>query len=157
RLSGGDDANAFDELLRRDILEQEAARAGAQRLVDVLVEIERRQDEYAALDTAEEDPARRFDSVHSRHANAHQHDMRQQALGQPDRVAAFSGFPDDLDVVFGIQDHAKAVTDERLVVAEKDAGRHRSREATGSRAATRKPPTGARPVSTSPPNAAARS
>ena len=37
---------AVDELLRRGVLEQEAARAGAQRLVDVLVEVERGQHQH---------------------------------------------------------------------------------------------------------------
>ena len=38
-----DRADPLDELLRRHVLEQEAARAGAKRLVDVLVHVERRQ------------------------------------------------------------------------------------------------------------------
>ena len=37
----------LEQVLRRHVLEQEPARAGAQRLVDVLVEVERRQDQDA--------------------------------------------------------------------------------------------------------------
>ena len=43
RVAVGDEADAGDELLGRDVLEQEAARAGAERVEDVLVEVEGRQ------------------------------------------------------------------------------------------------------------------
>ena len=40
RVALGDHADAVHQLLGRHVLEQEAARAGAQRVVDVLVEVE---------------------------------------------------------------------------------------------------------------------
>ena len=45
RVAGGDGADRRDQLLGRVVLEHEAARAGAERLVDVLVEVERREDQ----------------------------------------------------------------------------------------------------------------
>ena len=45
RVAGGDGADRREQLLGRVVLEHEPARAGAQRLVDVLVEVERRQDQ----------------------------------------------------------------------------------------------------------------
>jgi hypothetical protein len=45
RVTRRDDAYRLEEGLGRDVLQQEAARAGVQRVVDVLVEVERREDE----------------------------------------------------------------------------------------------------------------
>jgi len=45
-VAGGDDVDGGDQLLRRDVLEQEAAGAGAERIVDVLVEVERGEHEH---------------------------------------------------------------------------------------------------------------
>ena len=47
RLARRHDADRGDEVRGRHVLEQEPARAGAQRLDDVLVRVERRQDEHA--------------------------------------------------------------------------------------------------------------
>jgi hypothetical protein len=44
-VSAGDGADRGEQLLRRVVLEDEAARAGAEGRVDVLVEVERRQDQ----------------------------------------------------------------------------------------------------------------
>src|SRR5262249_27333417 len=157
RLSRRDDTHALDELLRRHVLEEKAARARAQRFIDVLVEIERRQDKDARLDPAREDSLRRLDAVHARHPDVHQHDVRQYALREVDRLGSVAGFTDDVDVRVSVEDHAEAVADERLVVAEQDADRHSGTDATGSRATTRKPPESIRSAWTVPPKAAARS
>ncbi len=45
RISACDDADCRDELFRRVVLQDESAGAGAERLVDVFVEVERRQDD----------------------------------------------------------------------------------------------------------------
>src|SRR5262249_4842751 len=145
------------QLPGRHVLEQEAARADTQRLVDVLVQIKGRENEHAALDAAQQDAPGRLDPVHGRHTDVHQDDVREQPLRQLDRLAAVAGLADDLDVVLGAEDHAEAVAHERLVVAEENADDHRSVAANGSRAATRKPPSGTGSVSTLPPSAAARS
>ena len=47
RVAAGDDADARGELLGRDVLEQEPAGPGAQRLVDVLVRVEGREHQDA--------------------------------------------------------------------------------------------------------------
>ena len=44
----GDHADAVHQLLGGHVLQEEAARAGAQRVVDVLVEVERGEHQYAA-------------------------------------------------------------------------------------------------------------
>ena len=48
RLAVGDDTHGREQVVGQRVLEQEAARAGAQRLEDVLVEIERREDQHRA-------------------------------------------------------------------------------------------------------------
>ena len=101
RLAGGDHAHALDQLRSGDVLEQEAARAGAQRLVDVLVDVERREDEHAALDAAQHNPPGRLDPVHAGHADVHQHDVREQPLGQLDGLGSVTGLGDDLDLLAG--------------------------------------------------------
>ena len=47
RAAVGDDADRGQQLVLGGVLEQEAARAGAQRLVDVLVEVEGGEHEHA--------------------------------------------------------------------------------------------------------------
>ena len=64
RLARGDRADRAGDLLRRARLEQEAAGARAQRLVDVLVELERGEDQHArAVAAAGQQPARRLEPV----------------------------------------------------------------------------------------------
>ena len=48
RVAVGDEPDRVDQVARPDVLEQEAARAGADRRVDVLVEVEGGEDEDAA-------------------------------------------------------------------------------------------------------------
>ena len=47
RLARRHDANGLEQLLRGHVLEEESAGAGRERVVDVLVQIERGQDEHA--------------------------------------------------------------------------------------------------------------
>jgi hypothetical protein len=48
----GDDADCREELFGRVVLEHEAAGTGAERLVDMLVEVERRQDQDPGVSSA---------------------------------------------------------------------------------------------------------
>ena len=47
RVAGADQPDGGDQVLGRDVLEQEPAGPGGQRRVDVVVEVERRQDDHA--------------------------------------------------------------------------------------------------------------
>ena len=71
-----DRADAREQVGRRHVLEQEAARPGTQAGEDVLVEVERRQDEHARAAAGGDDPARGLDAVDPRHAHVHEHDVR---------------------------------------------------------------------------------
>ena len=79
RLAAGDDADRGGDLLGRRVLEHEAARAGAQRVVDVGVEPEGGQDQHARAWLRRDDPSGRLDPVEDGHADVHQHDVGAQA------------------------------------------------------------------------------
>ena len=51
-VAGGDDPHAGEQVLGRRVLEQEAAGPGPQRAVDVLVEVEGREDQDAGVGQA---------------------------------------------------------------------------------------------------------
>jgi hypothetical protein len=122
-------------LLLRRVLEQEAARAGAQRSVHVLVEVEGGEHEHARrVFVSVDDLAGRLDAVHVRHADVHQHHIRIELAGERDRLGAVCGLADDLDVGFGAQDHPEAAAHKLLVVREQDANRHARAEPSGRRA-----------------------
>jgi hypothetical protein len=64
------DADGGDELVGRVVLEHEAARARAERLVDVLVEVEGREDRDARLAVWDcDDPARGREPVEHGHTD----------------------------------------------------------------------------------------
>ncbi len=136
RVAAGDDANGVEELVGARVLEQEAARARAQSLVDVLVEVERCQDQYTRRGGPGGDPPGRFDPVEVGHADVHQHDVRPQRRGGLDRLPPVTGLSDYLDVGLGIQDHAEAGTDELLIVSDQNAHHERTPPARGRRTRT---------------------
>src|SRR3954471_6858127 len=62
RISAGNRADCREELFGRVILEHEAAGAGAQRLVDIFVEVERRQDQDPRGGVGLKDSPRRLEA-----------------------------------------------------------------------------------------------
>jgi len=146
RLAAGDDADGSGDLFGRRVLEHEAARARAQRVVHVGVEAEGGQDQHARARLRRHDQSGRLDPVQDGHADVHQHDVGAQAAGFGDRVLAVAGLTDDARLWLRLEDLAEPDADERLVVGDQDA-RHRI----GSRTRTAKPPLGRRPASRRPP------
>ena len=155
RAAVGHDPDRRDEALLGCVLEQETAGAGTQRVVDDLVEVERRQHEHARARLADDDLPRRLDPVHHRHAHVHEHDIRCELECERDRLAAIGRLTDDLEPGHRGEDHPEAGSHELLVVCDEDAD-HRSL-AYGSAARTAKPPSSRGPASSSPPTMAARS
>ncbi len=126
----------LDELLGRRVLQEEPARAGAERLVDVLVEVERREDENARpLVAAVEQAARRLEAVHVRHADVHEDDVRVELARGLDGLGPVGGLTDDLHVVLGLEDHPEPRAHEGLVVDDEHAD-HQAAASIGSRART---------------------
>ena len=134
------------------VLEQEAARARAQRLVDVLVEVEGREHQHPepGVPVADE-PARRLEPVEVRHPDVHQDHVRRMLARRIERLQPVARLPDDLDPRLGLEDHPEAGAHERLVVHDQDSNRHQADPATGSRAEMVKPPPSRGPAVRSPP------
>ena len=125
RIAARDDHDRLDELLGRRVLEHEAARAGAQRLVDVLVEVERGQDQDPRpLVAAVEQPARRLEAVDVRHPDVHQDHVRLGLAGGEHGLEPVGSLADDLDVGLGVEDHPEPGPDEGLVVDDQDLDAH---------------------------------
>ncbi len=154
----GDHAHRPDELLRFGVLHEEAARARPQRLEDVLVDLERREDQHPhrGVGLVGDDPAGGLDPVELRHADVHEHDVGPRAPHHRDRLGAVVGLAHHLDVVLGVEEDPESGSHERLVVGEGDADQPVS-ALIGSRAHTRKPPEKRGPASRCPPTASARS
>ena len=152
RVTGRDGAQRGDQLLRRIVLEDEAAGARLERLVDVLVEVEGGEDEDAGRRVGGEDVAGGLDAVELRHADVHEHHRRAEAGGLLDGLDAVGGFGDHVDVGLAREQQAEAGADHRLVVGDKDAdGAHEPYPLSGRLVMSRKPPSAAAPVLISPP------
>src|ERR1700683_780365 len=159
RLAGGDGAYRGQQFLKRAALQREPARPGAQRLEDVLVQVERGEDEDPGAGTTAsfgKNLPRGLDPVQHRHPDVHDDDGRGEAGRELDRLPAVGRLADDLQVVLGVDQRGERGTEQRLVVHDQNPGRHPA-PSIGTWAFTRKP----RPVSGSatsqPPNAAIRS
>jgi hypothetical protein len=92
---------------------------GAQRVVDVLVEVERGQHEHPGAQAGQPDPAGGLDAVHSRHAHVHQRHVRAQAACQLDRLGAVARLAEDVEPR-QLEDQPEAGADELLVVRDED-------------------------------------
>ncbi len=147
----GDDADCGEELLRRVVLEHEAARACAKRLVDVLVEVERRQDKDPRALVRRNDAPGRLEPVELRHPDVHQDHVRIEAVGLLHGLEPVARLGDDVDVLLAGEQHAKAGANHRLVVGDEHTDRHRSSPPRGSRVLSTKPPSADFPALISPP------
>src|SRR3954454_24689199 len=151
--------DARDELIGRDVLQEEAARARAQRLVDVLVEVERREHEDAGgvLGIAVRDHLTSgLEPVQARHADVHQRHVRLKQLDLLDALLTVDRLAHDLDVGLRVEDHLEARAHERLVVRDQHSHECSSRSKR-SLACTPTPPSFRYPASISPPSIATRS
>jgi len=117
------DADPVGQLLGRHVLEQEAARARAQRVVDVLVEVEGREHENGdgvLVIALGDDAPRRLEAVDAGHPYVHQHDVGPPLAHEVDRVRAIAGLAGDDDAGLGVEDRSEAGAHERLVIRDQD-------------------------------------
>src|SRR3954454_3495365 len=159
RLALRHDVDAGNELVGGHVLEEEAAGAGAQGLVDVLVQVERGEHQHARGVLARRvvhDLARGFEPVQPRHADVHQRHVRPQLADHLHGLLPVLGLAHDLDLGLGLQDHLEAGAHERLVISDQHSYQCSSRSK-GSLACTPKPPSFLYPASISPPSIATRS
>ena len=140
----GDDVDRGDQLLRRRVLEQEAAGAGPQRLVDVLVEVERGQHQHARRVAGRgEDPPGRLEPVESGIRMSIRTTSGCSSRAASTASRAVGRLADDLDVRLRLEDHPEAGAHQRLVVDDQDADGHRGRSCHA--AAAPRPEAAARP------------
>ena len=95
-----------------------------ERLVDVLVEVERREDQDPRGGVGGEDAPGRLEPVELGHADVHQDDGRVEARRLLDRLEAVARLGHDLDVLLVGEQHPEAGADHRLVVGDEHADRH---------------------------------
>ena len=134
------------ELLGLLVLQDEAAGAGAERLVDVLVEVEGREDQDPGLAVGREDLPGGLKAVQLGHPNVHEHDVGLKARSLMNGLVAVGGLGHDVDVVLAGEQHPEARAHHRLIVGHEDADGHRRRLAV-----TMNPPPFAAPAVISPP------
>jgi hypothetical protein len=94
-VAGGDHADGVDEFGGGGVLEEEAAGAGAQRRIHVLIQVEGREHQHSWPGGAGggEDLAGCLQSVHDRHPDVHQDDVGPQVSGGVLRFGAAAGYP----------------------------------------------------------------
>ena len=137
-------------------LTRKPAGAGAQGVEDVLVELERGQDQHphgGQRGRRRRSPRVAVEPVDPRHADVHQHDVGSLGRSQVDGRLAVAGLADDLDVVLGVERARGTRPARALVVGEDDADHADPAHVTRDR----NPPPGRGPASQRPPVASARS
>jgi hypothetical protein len=145
-----DDLDRRDELLRRGVLEEEAARAGAQPVVDVLVEIEGREDEDARGGLHRREASGRLEPVDVGHPDVHQRDVGSKAPDGGHGLLPVGGFAEDLDARLLVEQGAKARPHHGLIVGDDDADGHALGIGRTART-TNPPPPSPGPVASEPP------
>ena len=145
----------LDEQLGPGVLEQEAAGAGPQRAVDVLVEVERRDDHDG--DRVRRRPARRAGgSPRCRPARASgcRTGTRRAAAAAPARrgLVPVGRLADDLDVGLGVEDHRQPGAHQLLVVGDQHPDRHRRHLPSAARRRPSSRRSGAGPARSVPPS-----
>jgi len=146
-VAGVDQPHGGREVLRGDVLEQEAARPERQRGIHISVEVEGGQHDHSAAGHLGQDAAGGLQAVQDRHADVHQDHVGPQRARGRHRLGPVGGLAHHLDAAGG-QYQPETGPDQRLVVGDQNAGHGRS---SGMRARTRYPPPSRRRASRSPP------
>src|SRR3954469_12025676 len=108
-------ANGVQEYADFSALAEEAAGPGAQRLEDVLVDLESGQDEhaYAGQIGVGGDQAGGGQPVEFGHADVHDDDVGLALAGQIDGLPAGARLADDGQVLGGVDEHGESAADQR--------------------------------------------
>jgi len=130
-------ADGGDQLGRGSGLEQEAGRAGPERVHHVVVEVERRQHHHPGGAELRNQPSSGLDPVEYRHPDVHQDQVGPGFQRTRDGLVSIGRLGDYLDVGLRLEDEPEAAADEGLVVGEQDPDH--ADAARGSRARMVKP------------------
>jgi len=130
-LPGGDCAHGGGQVLGAGVFDHEPASAGAQRGEDVLIEVERGQDQHTG--------ARRFrpktwrvadatgglNAVHPGHADVHDDHVQSQLGAERDGLSAVGGCAHDGQAWLRAEDHTESGAYHRVVGDDHHPDRHR--------------------------------
>src|SRR5262249_5974843 len=155
RVAGRDCPDSRNQFFGPGALEQKARRTGPEGTKDVVVLLERRDDQHADVWSHPQQLPRRANSVEVGHANIHQHDIWRQATRALDGLSSGRGLADDFDVRVGRQEFDESGPHQAVVVRDQNP-RHRWWPPSGMLAWTRNVPSIDR-ASSRPPRSVARS
>jgi len=97
-VAGRDHADGGQDVLQCHVLDQEPARPGPQRAVDVVVLVERGEHEHPGVRTGGGDQPGCLDAVHARHADVHDDHVGAGVPGEPYRLGSGSGLAGHVDI-----------------------------------------------------------
>ena len=116
-------ADRGGQLVAAERLDEELARPGEHRSAEVVrLTLDRHHDDRGGRDLGRE-LLGRGDAVHVGHVDVHQHDVRTQASGHLERLAAGVGRADDLDVALEPEELREVVARLGDVVDDEDLDR----------------------------------
>src|SRR5437899_2002110 len=137
RIPGGDQPDGRHQVFGRRVLEDEAARSGAEGLVDVLVCVKCGHDEDPECRVLIDHLPGRREAVESRHPDVHEHHLRAVTPSRDQSVLSIDSLADHFNVGLALEDQSKSGSDHRLIVCDQHPDHAVSY---GRRARTRKPP-----------------
>ena len=142
--------DAEQELFRTRVLQQETSGTGAQRVENVLTDVEGSEHHHPGRVRAErDDPPGRLEAIHPGHPDIHEYDVRARPGHLANRRDPVLGLADHLKVGLSLDEHADTGAHQRLVIGDQDPDRH---ERAGSQACTENPPPGRGPACRLPPS-----
>jgi signal transduction histidine kinase len=122
-LTPGDASEERGDLLRWLGLQEVAGRTGTDGREQARLVVGRREDDHLARRRLLPDPRQRGQTVHLRHREVEEHEIRLQRFGLCDRLRAVVGIADDVESLLG-QERREGVPRQRVVVDDEDSLRH---------------------------------
>ncbi len=108
------------DLRRVDFFQQVTGRTGFDRFDEVGIFVRHRQHHDLRRRQISIDATRRFDPDELRHADVHQHDVRDQFDRELHRFFPVGRFTDELEVGFVREDRAHGLPEQGVVVGDQD-------------------------------------
>ena len=105
-------------LVQRDVLQQIAAGAGADRLEQILFLVTDRQHDDLRARHDILGGAAGFDAAALGHPDVHEHDVGQRLPGHGHRLGAVARLPDQVDVILLLEDHLQAAAEQRVIIRD---------------------------------------
>ncbi len=135
----GDGVDGGDQAGGLGVFEQEAAGAGPQPGVDVVVEVEGGQDQHLGRQPGGHNVAGRLDAVAAGHPDVHEHHVGTQRGAHGECGRPVRGLAGHLDIGFGLEHQAEPHPDEGMVVDQEHTDHGATAVPGSSWAATRQP------------------